>query len=331
MDRRPLRALAVTVVCLAVACLLSIAVGSRALTPAEVVAGLLDPQDPTAGTIVHELRLPRTLLGIAVGAALGLAGALMQALTRNPLADPGILGINAGAATAVVVAIGFTGIASPTAYLLPAMLGAALAALVVYVIGTSGRSSATPVRLALAGTAVAATLTSLNTGLGLLDPATFDTMRFWQVGSLAGHPASTVWQVGPVLLAGALLGVALSRPLNALALGEDTAAAVGAPVARTRLLGALAITLLCGGATAAAGPIGFLGLTVPHVARRVAGADQRWVLPLSMLMAPVLLLGADVVGRLLVRPDELQASIITALVGAPFFVLVVRHKRMVRL
>ena len=323
--------LGLTLLALLVVVVLSIAVGSRSLSLAEVLDGLLHPQDSAAGAIVRELRVPRTLLGLAVGAALGLAGALMQALTRNPLADPGLLGVNAGAATAVVLAISVLGLSSPASYVLPALLGAALAAFVVYVLGSTGRTGATPVRLALAGTAVGAALTSFTSGLSILDPATFDTMRFWQVGSLAGHPVSTLWQVGPFLLVGAVLALSLARPLNALALGEDAARAVGAPVARTRALGAVAVTLLCGAATAAVGPIGFLGLTVPHVARAFVGPDQRWVLPLSALMAPVLLLAADVVGRLVVRPDELQASIITALVGAPFFVLVVRRRRLAQL
>ncbi len=316
---------------LAAVVLLSIGVGAKGIPLGDVVDGLLGDDGCESAAIVRELRIPRTLVGIAVGVALGVAGALMQALTRNPLADPGLLGVEAGASAAVVVAIAWLGLSEPGAYVWFAFAGAAVASVMVYVLSSRGRSGATPVRLALAGTAVAAALTAFVYGVTLLDPEAFDEFRFWDVGSLVGRDLTILGDVGPFLLAGLVLAVALARPLNALALGDDSGRALGAHVGRTRALGALAITLLCGGATAVAGPIWFVGLAIPHVARAIVGPDQRWVLAYSLLLAPILLLGADVVGRLVVRPSELEVGIITALVGAPVFIALVRRTRIAQL
>ncbi|MBX5441275.1 MAG: iron chelate uptake ABC transporter family permease subunit [Solirubrobacteraceae bacterium] len=309
----------------------SVAVGTRSIDLATVVDALLHGGHGEEGVIVRDLRVPRTLLGLAVGVALGLAGALMQALTRNPLADPGLLGVNAGAAAAVVVAVGLLGVGSLTGYVWFAFAGAALAAVVVHAIGAAGRGGAGPVRLALAGTAVTAALTAFTQAVTLMDRDAFDRWRAWSVGALGGRDADTLAQVAPFLVAGALLALALGRALNAIALGDETGRALGARVGRTRLLGALAVTLLCGAATAAIGPILFVGLTVPHVARAIAGADQRWVLAFSTVLAPALLLAADVVGRVVARPGELQAGIVTALLGAPVFIAIVRRRRIARL
>lgn len=331
--RRSTRILGLLVACaaLALVALLSIAVGSKSLSLGTVVHELFRSDDTDAGVIVRDLRLPRTLIGLAVGGALGLAGALMQALTRNPLADPGLLGVNAGAAAAVVVAIGVLHLASVTAYVWFAFAGAAATSLVVYALGSVGRGGATPARLALAGIAIGAALSAFTTGLTLLDPDTFRQFLFWTTGSLSGQPLSVLVDVGPFLLAGGLVGLGLARSLNALALGEETGRALGAHVGRTRALGALAITLLCGGATAAVGPIGFIGLTVPHIARTITGPDQRWVLPYSLVLGPTLLLAADVIGRVVDRPSELQAGIVTAFVGAPVFIALVRRRRIPQL
>jgi iron complex transport system permease protein len=312
-------------------CVLSIAVGAKGIPLGDAADGLLRDDGSESAAIVRELRVPRTLVGLSVGVALGIAGALMQALTRNPLADPGLLGVEAGASAAVVVAIGWLGLSEPRAYVWFAFLGAALASVVVYVLGSRGREGATPVRLALAGTAVAAALTAFTYGVTLLDPQAFDEFRFWQVGSLVGRDMEILGQVGPFLLAGLVIALALARPLNALALGEDAGRALGARVGRTRALGAVAITLLCGGATAVAGPIVFVGLMIPHVARAIAGPDQRWVLAYSLLLAPILLIGADVIGRMVVRPGELEVGIITAFVGAPVFIALVRRARIAQL
>jgi iron-siderophore transport system permease protein len=316
---------------LAAVCVLSIAVGAKGIPLGDVVDGLLRDDGSESAAIVRELRVPRTLVGLAVGISLGLAGALMQALTRNPLADPGLLGVEAGASAAVVIAIGWLGLTQPRAYVWFAFAGAAVASVVVYVLGSRGRAGATPVRLALAGTAVAAALTAFTYGITLLDPEAFDEFRFWQVGSLVGRDMTILGEVGPFLLAGLVLALALARPLNALALGEDAGRALGARIGRTRALGAIAITLLCGGATAVAGPIAFIGLMIPHLARAIAGPDQRWVLGYSLLLAPMLLVGADVIGRVLVRPGELEVGIITAFVGAPVFVALVRRARIAQL
>ena len=316
---------------LAVAVMLSLALGAKSIPLADVVRDLFHPDGSQDATIIHELRIPRTLLGLAVGVALGLAGALMQALTRNPLADPGLLGVNAGAAAAVVAAVGVFGVGSLSGYVWFAFLGAGLAAVVVYLLAAGGRGGATPVRLALAGTAVTAALLAVTQAITLLDRDAFETWRFWWVGSLAGRDSETLAQVAPFLIAGTALALTLARPLNALALGDDAGRALGAHVHRTRLLGGVAITLLCGAATAAAGPIAFVGLTIPHIARAIVGPDQRWVLAYSLVLAPLLLLVADVAGRLLARPGELQVGIVCAFVGAPVFLMLVRRRRIAQL
>ena len=311
--------------------LLSVAVGSKAIPLGTVLHELFHYDGSTDGVVIRSLRIPRTLLGLAVGAALGLAGALMQALTRNPLADPGILGVNAGASAAVVTAIGVLGLSSPSVYVWFALIGAGLASIVVYLLGSRGRSAATPVRLALAGAAITAVLQAFISGLVLMDQRTFDNYRFWSVGALAGRGLSVLYETGPFLLVGGLLALGLARPLNALALGDDAGRALGAHLGRTRALGVVAITLLCGGAVAAAGPIGFVGLTVPHIARGITGPDQRWVLPYSMVLAPTLLLASDVIGRVVARPGEIEVGIVTAFVGAPVFIWIARRSRLAQL
>ena len=311
--------------------LCSIAVGAKSIPVGDVVAGLFGDDGSESAAIVRELRVPRTLVGLAVGVALGLAGALMQALTRNPLADPGILGVEAGAAAAIVIAIGLLGLTEPRAYIWFSFLGAAVASIVVYLLGSHGRAGATPVRLALAGTAVTFALTAFTNGVTLLDPEAFDEYRHWVVGSLAGRDMQILAEVGPFLLAGVLFALVLARPLNALALGDDQGRALGARVGRTRALGAVSITLMCGAATAVAGPIVFVGLTVPHMARAIVGPDQRWVLAYSALLAPILLLTADIIGRVVISPAELEVGIVTALIGAPVFIALVRRKRIAQL
>jgi iron complex transport system permease protein len=306
---------------------LSIAVGAKPIPLSGVIHALLSGQGTVNGMVIFDLRLPRTLLGIGIGAALALAGVLMQALTRNPLADPGILGVNIGASVAVVLAIWIWRFASLDAYVWFAFAGAGAASVLVYMLGSRGRSSATPVRLALAGTAVSAALGAIISFVTLLNPDVFDQFRFWGVGSLSGVEEPVFWQVLPFLVAGAVLALGLSGSLNALALGDETAKALGSHIGRTQALGALAVTLLCGAATAAAGPIGFVGLTVPHMARVVTGPDHRWLLPYSMVLGPILLLGSDILGRVIARPGEVQVGIITAFVGAPVFIALVRRRR----
>ncbi|TDC55665.1 Fe(3+)-siderophore ABC transporter permease [Actinomadura sp. KC345] len=308
--------------------LASLAIGAGDVPLGRVLPGVLSPDDDSrAELIVHELRLPRTLLGLAVGTALGLAGAVMQALTRNPLAEPGLLGVNGGAALAVVVVIGAFRVDDALVYVWAAFIGAAGAAALVYMIGARGRGGASPARLVLAGAAVNAVFAALTAGLMLLSPQSFNSFRFWQVGSLGGREISVFVRLLPFVVAGIALALLLARPLNALAMGDDAGRALGSRPGRTRALGALAIVILCGSATAAAGPIVFLGLAVPFIVRTMVGPDQRLVLPYSLLLAPVLLLGADVIGRV-ITPGELETGIVTAFLGAPLFALMVRRGRM---
>ncbi|WP_234332579.1 iron ABC transporter permease [Streptomyces sp. NRRL S-87] len=307
----------------------SIAVGSKSVSPAEVWHGLFHYSGTVTDVVVRDSRVPRTVLGLLVGISLGLAGAVMQALTRNPLAEPGILGVNAGAAAAVVSAVSFLGASTLREFVWYAFAGAALVSVLVYVLG--GSRSATPVRLALAGTAASAALVGYINAVVLMDSKALDRLRFWTVGSLTSANADTVWQVLPFVAVGAVLALALGRPLNAMAMGDDTARALGAHLTRTRVAAMLAVTLLCGAATAACGPIVFVGLMVPHLARVLTGPDMRWTLAYSAVLSPVLLLGADVVGRVVTRPAELQVGIVTALIGGPVFIYLVRRRRMAQL
>ncbi|GAA3239957.1 iron chelate uptake ABC transporter family permease subunit [Streptomyces thermocoprophilus] len=274
-------------------------------------------------------RLSRTLLGLLAGVALGLSGAVLQALTRNPLADPGLLGINAGASAAVVTAITYLGVTSLTGYVWFAFLGAAVVGALVWFLG--GSRGATPVRLALAGTAITAALYGFVQAVMIMDDAALGKMRFWTVGSLNTATDLTIRQVWPFIAAGTLLALALARSLNAMAMGDDTAKALGAHLGRTRALAMLAATVLCGAATAACGPIMFVGLMVPHVVRSFTGPDLRWILPYAAVLSPVLLLGADVLGRVLARPAEVQVGIVTAVLGGPVFIFLVRRRRTTQL
>ncbi len=324
--------LVVAVAVLAGLVIVSIAVGSKPIAFGTVLDAFTH-YDATVDDqqIVRSLRLPRTEIGLLAGIALGLAGAVMQGAIRNPLADPGILGIEAGAGFMVVLGIYVLGISSLLGYVWFAFAGAAAAAVAVYGIGSLGREGATPIKLCLAGAAIATFLTSLTGAILLLDIQTLDQYRFWAVGSLAGRSAEIAGQVAPFIVAGSLLALLCGPALNALALGDDVARGLGQRVGRARAISALAVVVLCGSATAAAGPIGFVGLVVPHVARMITGPDYRWILPYSMVLAPILLLGADIAGRVVIRPDELQVGIVTAAIGAPFFVWLVRRRNLAEL
>lgn len=314
----------------AVLAVVSLAVGARPVAPAVTLDALRHVDPTNMDHLAVASRVPRTVLGLLVGGALGLAGAVMQGVARNPLADPGILGVNAGAAFVVVLAIA-AGVTSPSGYIWFAFLGAAVAAAVVYGIAAAGREGATPVKLALAGAAVSAALLSLITGVLLTSAETLDTFRFWQVGSVAGRGADVVGQVLPFLLAGMVLALVSGRVLNALSLGDDVARGLGQRVGAARLLAAASVVVLCGAATAAAGPIAFVGLTVPHIARSVTGPDYRWVLPYSTVLGAALLLTADVLGRIVARPGEIGVGIVTAVIGAPVFIALVRRRRLAEL
>ncbi|WP_174248643.1 iron chelate uptake ABC transporter family permease subunit [Streptomyces hundungensis] len=331
VKRRTVRAagLFVSVGALALVAVASIAIGAKPMAPGDVWHGLFHASGTADDVLIHDVRVPRTLLGLLVGAALGLAGAVMQALTRNPLAEPGILGVNAGAAAAVVSAISFLGVNSLTGYVWFAFLGAGVVSAAVYLLG--GSRAATPVRLALAGTAASAALYGYINAVQLTDSAALNQLRFWQVGSLAAADMTTVRKVAPFILVGLVVALLLARPLNAMALGDDTARALGTRLTRTRIASMVVVTLLCGAATAACGPIVFIGLMVPHIVRAITGPDLRWILPYAAVLSPVLLLGSDVVGRVVTRPAELQVGIVTALIGGPVFIRLVRRKRMAQL
>lgn len=311
---------------LAVLVVLSVTLGVRDVSWADLRAALGGLDENVSQAAVHK-RLPRTLLAVLVGAALGLAGAVMQGVTRNPLADPGILGVTSGASLAVVSGIAFLGLSSPTGYIWVAIAGAAASAVLVYVVGSLGRGGATPLKLALAGAATTAAFSSLISAILLPRIAVMDSFRFWQIGGVGGASTAKILTVLPFLVVGAVVCLVVARGLNALALGDDLAAGLGERVALTRAAAATGAVLLCGAATAVAGPIGFVGLVVPHACRLVAGTDHRWLLPLSMVVGAALLTGADLVGRLVARPAEVDVGIITALVGAPVFIVIVRRMR----
>ncbi|MGI5452706.1 FecCD family ABC transporter permease [Streptomyces sp. CA-249302] len=324
---RPLLWPAACLALVAAAALLSVMFGARTVSPGDAFAALVHGEDGTLARAAVRQRVPRTGLALLVGAALGTAGAVMQSLTRNPLADPGILGVNAGAALAVVCGIAYLGISTPAQYMWLAVAGAGAAALLVYAIGSRGRGGATPVKLALVGTMVTAALSSLVSAVLLPRLDVVNTFRFWQIGGVGGASADGIRQVLPLLAAGFLLSLGSARGLNALALGDDLATGLGQHVARTRLLAALGAVLLCGAATAAAGPIGFVGLVVPHTVRLLTGPDNRRVLPLSALAGAALVTLADVAGRLVARPGDMEVGIVTAVVGAPVFIAVARRQK----
>ncbi|RZU11658.1 iron ABC transporter permease [Streptomyces sp. BK239] len=328
--RRAIRAvgLVVSVAVLLLVAVASIAVGAKELSMGQVWHGVFEGTGTYADVVVDE-RLSRTALGLLAGAALGLAGTVLQALTRNPLADPGLLGINAGASAAVVTALTYFGVTSLSGYVWFAFLGAAAVGALVWFLG--GSRSATPVRLALAGTAISAALFGYVQAVMIMDEAALAKMRFWTVGSLSSATDDTIRQVLPFIAVGTLLSLALARPLNAVAMGDDTARALGAHLGRTRALSMLAATVLCGAATAACGPIVFVGLMVPHVVRSFTGPDLRWIMPYAAILSPVLLLGSDVIGRVVARPSEVQVGIITAIIGGPVFIFLVRRRRTAQL
>lgn len=311
---------------------LSMATGARPI-PLEAVWSALAAFDPTATEhrIIWDLRLPRTLVGVIVGAALGLSGAVLQGATRNPLADPSILGINAGASLFVVLGISVFGISQLSQYVWLAFIGAGTAMLGVYAVASLGREGATPIKLALAGAAMTAIMLAVINAILLTSPRTLDEVRFWQVGSLAGRSMDIALQVSPFIAVGAVLALMSARLLDGLSMGDDVARALGQRIGFSRALAGLAAVILAGAAVAAAGPIAFVGLTVPHVARAITGPGYRWILPYSMLMAPILLLGADIIGRVIAPPGEVQVGIVTAFLGAPFFIALVRRRKLAAL
>ncbi|KAM9863846.1 iron ABC transporter permease [Leucobacter sp. BZR 635] len=330
--RRTALLMAASLAALVVTAVLGLGLGSSRIDPATVVSAIFD-YDPSndAHLVVVLSRLPRIVLGIVVGAALGLAGTLMQSVTRNPLADPGILGVNAGASLAVVIAIAFLGIDNVSGYIWFAFVGAAVAATVVYLLGSARGNAGTPVRIALAGTAVSIVIGALTQMILISNEAAFNSFRFWSIGSLQGRDFEVILTVAPFIAVGILASFLLIAPLNAITLGDDVATALGTHTGSARIGSALAVVLLAGAATAAAGPIGFIGLGAAHIARFFTGNEHRRLIPASVILGSTLLVLADTLGRASVAPAELQTGVAAALFGGPLFVALVRSRKVAAL
>lgn len=311
---------------LLVLCATSVMVGTRSVGWFDISAALAGKVD-TIGRAAVTVRIPRTLLAVVAGAALGLSGAVMQGVTRNPLADPGILGVNMGASLAVVIGVAWFNITSAEAYIWTAILGAGCAAVFVYCIGSLGRGKATPLKLALAGAATSVAFSSLVIAVVLPRNDIAGGIRSWQIGGVGGATFERIMPVLPLLVMGFAVSLLSARKLNSLALGDELAAGLGERVALARAVASLGAILLCGATTAICGPIGFVGLVVPHLCRQLVGVDHRWLLPFATVAGACLLVAADIVGRIVARPAELDVGIVTALVGAPFFIAIVRRQR----
>lgn len=307
--------------------LLSIVIGTHSVTLDDVVAAVTGTPSTDVERVVRHVRIPRTLTGVLAGIALAVAGAVMQGLTRNPLAGPGILGVTSGASLAVVLAMSVLGVVTTSGYVWFAFAGAAVAAAFVYVLGSLGLGGATPVKLALAGAAFTALAGSITTGITLLDKNALDDFRFWTVGSLTRADSASLLSVLPFALIGLVAAAGITRTLNALALGDDMARSLGTRLWTIRLVGAVSVVLLAGSATAVAGPICFVGLVVPHIARMITGSDYRWVMAWSVVLAPSLLLVADMIGRVIAQPQQIPVGIVTAFAGVPFFLYLVRNRK----
>lgn len=306
--------------------MVSVRFGAARIGTLDVLRAFTDYGGSQDDLIVRTLRVPRAIIAALVGACLAVAGAIMQGLTRNPLADPGILGINAGAAFAVVTAVFVFGASSLSTYAIFAFIGAGVAALVVYGLGSVGRGGMGPMRLAIAGAALAALLSSLTTAMLILSQQTLDEIRFWLAGSVAGRDLELLQQVLPYIVVGLIVAFALSRQITTLTLGDDVATGLGQRTGVTKILAALVVVLLAGSAVAVAGPVGFVGLVVPHAVRFFVGVDYRWILPYAAIAGAILLVGADIASRIVIRPQEIPVGVTTALVGAPFFIYLARWK-----
>ena len=305
----------------------SIMIGAADITPQVVIEALFNFDDTEFNhLIIQTVRLPRVLAGAIVGAGLAVAGAIMQGLTRNPLADSGILGINAGAAFAVVMTVYLLGDPSLSIYSVAALIGAALAAVIVYGLGSMGRGGPTPLRLTLAGVILTAFVSSLTTAILIQDQETLDQIRFWTAGSLAGREMPLVRQTAPIIIAGIIGALLISRQITTISLGEDVAAGLGQNTVFVKLIAAVMVVLLAGGAVALAGPIGFVGLIMPHIARFIVGVDYRWIIPYSTVLGAILVTVADIAARIALRPQEIPVGIMMAFVGAPFFIYLARWK-----
>ena len=304
----------------------SILLGASEIHPSTVFSALTAFNGSTDHLIIRTVRLPRSLIALMVGAALAVAGAITQGLTRNPLAAPDILGINSGAALAMVTVLFLFGSVTSAVYTGAAFLGAGVAAVAVYLLGSLGRSGMTPLKLVVAGSALTYLLSSLTTGILILNQEALDEIRFWLAGSVAGRDIQLFWQVLPWIGMGLLLAFALGKPLTTLALGEDVAKGLGLKTGWIKAIATIVVVLLAGSAVAIAGPIWFIGLVVPHLARFLIGVDYRWLLPYSACLGAILLLLADIGARIVIKPQELPVGIMTSLLGAPFFIYLARSR-----
>ena len=305
----------------------SISFGAKQIAFSKVIDVILGKDvDSLEATIIQQ-RIPRTVFGILAGGALGISGALMQSITRNPIADPSILGVNTGASLFVVAGIAFLNITAAYQYIWLAIIGAGITAFFVYSVASIGKDGATPLKLALSGAAVSIVLGSLVSTIMLPDNRVLQAFRFWQVGSIGSATWDNISLISPFLIMGFIISMFISRYLNNLALGDEAATALGTNVVITRSVGALASVLLCGATTALAGPIGFVGLIVPHLIRLIYGSEMEKILPLSFLGSGILLLVSDLIGRIIGSPGETEVGIITAVLGAPVFIFAIRKGR----
>lgn len=305
---------------------ISVSFGAKDISLGNILTALTAFDGSVDHLIITTVRLPRSLIAMLVGAALAVSGALMQGLTRNPLADPGILGIESGAALAVVATLFGFGSSSSSVLTVVAFLGAGITAMLVYLIGSLGRGGATPLNLTVAGAAITALISSATTAILVISQRTLDEIRFWLAGSLAGRDANILLQALPFIAIGLIVAFALGRQITTMSLGEDVAKGLGQQTAWIKIITAISVVLLAGSSVSLAGPIGFIGLVVPHIVRFFIKADYRWILPYSAIGGAILVLSADIAARLLLKPQELPVGVMTALVGAPFFVYLAKYK-----
>ncbi|MDJ0724036.1 MAG: iron ABC transporter permease [Prochloraceae cyanobacterium] len=316
----------ISLILLAICLIISTISGTAEISLSEVYTALTAFDGSSDLLIVRTVRIPRSLIAIMVGASLGVAGAIMQGLTKNPLASPSILGVNAGASFAVVIATLIFGNNSLYTYAWIAFVGAALSAIAVYSISYLSRGGVTPLNLTISGAALTAFISALTSGILILNQRSLDEIRFWLAGSVAGRELNLLIQTLPYLILGLILAFALSQQITLLSLGENVAKGLGQKTAQIKILAALSIILLAGGSVAIAGPIGFIGLIVPHIVRFFVGFDYRWILPYSAVFGAILLLVADILARIVVKPIELPVGLMMPLIGAPFFILLIKLK-----
>ena len=316
-----------SIILLGICILASLAWGSRYIDFSEVINALIQSNDMSFNALVVRERIPRTVFSLIAGASLGISGALMQSITRNPIADPSILGVNTGASLFVVAGITFFNLNTANEYIWFALVGAAITAVCVYGIASIGAGGITPIKLALAGSAISAILSSLVSLIILPRADVMDAYRFWQVGSVSGATWEGITAVLPFLVVGLIISIISTPALNALALGDELATGLGVNTGLVRIACAIAGVILCGATTAIAGPIGFVGLMIPHTIRLIFGSDMKSLVPMSAIGGAILLTISDVIGRVIGSPSELEVGIITAFLGAPILIMIARKAK----